>query len=361
MDSPSAPPQTPGQITVLVTGVSGGGVGCGIVEALRRAGNYRILGTDITPYSVGLFKVDSGFVVPPASDIAYLPALLSICKRNNVAVLIPGSEPELFALTRNREAVERAGLTLLANPHALVAACRDKWSMFGLFREKGVPTPDSSLPEGANAFIERHGFPFLLKARVGSGSRNLFVTRDAGEYAFYSRYLAAAKVDFFLQEYVGTAQDEYTVGVVCRRDGSVVGSITVHRFLQGLSSQHDLQVGGQRVHTSTGISQGVVEDNEVVQRQCEAYAVKLGVRGPANFQGRLVNGTFVVFELNPRFSGTTPFRAAAGFNDADLVLRDFALHQPVTRPAFRSGLVALRGLENIFVTPEQIRQNEAST
>jgi carbamoyl-phosphate synthase large subunit len=46
----------------------------------------------------------------------------------------------------------------------------------------------------------------------------------------------------------------------------------------------------------------------------------LGSVGPLNIQGRLDNGEFVAFEINPRFSGTTPMRAMAGFNEPELLI-----------------------------------------
>jgi carbamoyl-phosphate synthase large subunit len=196
-----------------------------------------------------------------------------------------------------------------------------------------------------------------MKQRTGSGSRNLFVVNDDDDYAFYSRKLEAEGIPFLLQEYVGSGSEEYTVGVVCRKDGSVIGSITVHRLLEGLSIQQSGTAKGKLVEISTGISQGVVEDNEKIQEQCQAYSVKLGVTGPANFQGRVVDGVFLVFELNPRFSGTTPFRAGVGFNDVDLVIRDRLWHnRPLRKPVFKTGVVVLRSLENVFVPLREMQK-----
>lgn len=341
--------------TVLVTGVGGGGVGLGIVEALhciRRP--LRIIGTDITPYSVGLFKVDRGYVIPPASHGDFLSSLLRICRKEKVQAVIPGTEAELLELTSNEAAVNATGPVVLANDHAFIAQCLDKWKMFELFTAKGVPTPDCARPEQATAFIRKNGFPFLLKARRGSGSRHVSIVRHRADYDFSSRRLASQGVEFILTEYIGAPDQEYTVGVVCRRDGSVVGSITVHRLLQGLSSQQSVRAGAQMLQTSTGITQGRIINHPAIQRQCEAYARQLGVTGPANFQGRLIRGKFVVFEINPRFSGTTPFRAAVGFNDVELVLREQLAGERCARPRFRAGIVALRTLESFFVTPDML-------
>jgi len=336
----------------LVTGVTGGGVGLGILEALMKAG-YDVYATDITPYSAGLLKARKGFVVPWASEPNYVNVIQAICKRNRIRIIVPGSEAELFELSKNSARLEREGFVVIANDHSLIAKCRDKWKMFRMFKENGIPCPDSALPRNYQEFKKKHGFPILLKQRTGSGSRNLYVIRNDSDYAFCRRRFNEMQIPFFLQEYLKESSEEYTVGVVCRKDGSIVGSITVHRLLEGLSSQQKMKFRNTVIEISTGISQGIIEDNREIQQQCEGYAIKLGVTGPGNFQGRLANGVFSIFELNPRFSGTTPFRVGVGFNDVDLVIRD-RLNQPIEKPKFRTGVVVLRSLENVFVPLEEI-------
>jgi len=344
-------------VRVLVTGVGSSGVGLGILQAAIKAG-YETYATDITPYSIGLLRARKGFVVPYANEPDYLRSIRKICKRNAIRVVVPGSEPELFRLSLEQPRLQREGILLIANDHEIIRACRDKWLLFHEFRKKGVPCPDSALPAKYSEFRKKHGFPMLLKQRTGTGSRNLFVLKDNADYVLCAKRLVKEQIPFLLQEYVGTSSEEYTVGVVCRKDGSVIGSIAVHRLLEGLSIQQKVKAGQRMVAISTGISQGIVEENNEIQEQCERYATRLGITGPANFQGRMINGLFVVFELNARFSGTTPFRVEVGFNDVDLVIRD-RLGERVAKPHFRTGVVVLRSFENFFTSLDEIRRFRA--
>jgi carbamoyl-phosphate synthase large subunit len=346
-------------IRVLVTGATPGGVGFGILEALDDAG-YSVFATDITAYSGGLVTAEQGFVVPSAEHPDYLKTITAICTKYAIKLIVPGSEPELLALARNSARLESQGILLIANDYELIEKCNDKWKAFLTFRANGIPCPDSVLPDDYDAFIREHGFPILLKPIRGRGSKNLYVARNESEYIFYSSKLRESDVSFLLQEYVGTGSEEYTVGVVCRKDRSVVGSIAVRRLLEGISRQERIPSGDSIVEISTGITQGIVEDNKPIQQQCEHHAVRLGVTGPANFQGRLVNGVFVVFEVNARFSGTTPFRAVVGFNDVDMIIRD-RLGQKVERPQFKTNVVLLRTLQNTCVPLEMIKRVEAAS
>jgi len=72
-------------------------------------------------------------------------------------------------------------------------------------------------------------------------------------------------------------------------------------------------------------------------------------RGPLNVQLRLDGDRVVVFEVHARFSGTTPIRADAGFNEPDVMLRNFLDGERFGRLGYRSDLVALRAFEHVLV------------
>jgi carbamoyl-phosphate synthase large subunit len=82
--------------------------------------------------------------------------------------------------------------------------------------------------------------------------------------------------------------------------------------------------------------------------------------GPANFQFRLTpDGEVKVFEINARFSGTTPLRAHAGFNEVEMVIDNLLEGKSIQQPTIKP-LVILRHLSETVVTPEAIKQMEAS-
>jgi len=99
---------------------------------------------------------------------------------------------------------------------------------------------------------------------------------------------------------------------------------------------------------SSGVSQGRIDDFPEVRDPCEALAEGLDSRGPLNIQCRMHQGELVVFEINPRFSGTSLLRALAGFNEPDLLIRLHVLGEDVERGfRYRHGTV-LRGLSEAF-------------
>jgi carbamoyl-phosphate synthase large subunit len=80
----------------------------------------------------------------------------------------------------------------------------------------------------------------------------------------------------------------------------------------------------------------------------------LGVDGPCNFQFRERAGRPVVFEINARFSGTTPIRALFGFNEVEAVIEHALTGATPARPQLRAGAV-LRVWSDIFVDAPVLR------
>jgi carbamoyl-phosphate synthase large subunit len=342
----------------MVTGVGGGGHGEQIIKALRLAKTkYRIVGTDMSPMSKGLAEVDHPYVLPPAADAAYLPAVLELCRRHRVKALFHGSEPELKVFSRERGAIAREGIFLPINPQAVIDTCMDKHRTFEFLEAHGFHSP-RTVRIHAQSDLEKVDFlPAVLKPSVGGGgSANVIAAQTRDELAIFGKHLLGIYPEFIVQEYVGNPDCEYTVGVLLSLDGVLWNSIAVRRFiLSSLSNRIKIpnKTGDSRfgrfLAISNGVSQGEIGPFPGVTRQCERIAKALGARGPVNIQCRYVGGKVYVFEINPRFSGTTSMRAMVGYNEPDLLVRHHVLGERI-RPRFhyRSGVI-MRGLQETFI------------
>jgi len=116
------------KVTVLVTGIGGGGLGEQLIKAFRLSDkvNYTIVGTDAVVISKGFADVDISAVVPFANAPKYIDVLIELCKRFQVQALFPGSEPELKVISENREQFEQNGIFLPINPKNVIDTCFDK-------------------------------------------------------------------------------------------------------------------------------------------------------------------------------------------------------------------------------------------
>lgn len=350
--------QTNPPISVAVTGCGGGGHGRQIIKALRLAETkYNIVGTDITKIASGLSEVDHAYLIPPARDENYLPAILDICKRHDVRALIHGNEIELKMHSANREFLEAQGLFLPINPRPVIDLCMDKIATATRLTELGFHVPKFLRVRALSDVETFENLPAVLKPSVGGGgSANLFLVQDPDELRATAQHLLKLYDEFILQEYVGTPEDEYTVGVLIDQDGQLLNSIAVRRYILSALSRHTVVPNrtkrtelGPTLAISGGISQGEIGPFPDVCKPCEDIALALGARGSINFQCRFVEGRVVVFEINPRFSGTTSLRAMVGYNGPDVLIRSGLLGEKIT-PHFpyKSGII-MREMREVYI------------
>lgn len=340
------------KITALVTGVGGGGHGHEILKALRLTDHYHIIGVDMSDHSLGLLEADESYVVPPATDTNYLPTLLDLCQKKGVEVLFHGSEPELRAFSKYRDQITSLGIMLPINTSQIIELGMDKWQTATFLKQCGFTVP-FTLPVNAEQDIPSDfPLPAVVKPAVGGGgSNNTYLVQDNDELQFACRSLIHQGLRVLLQEYVGTPDDEYTVGVLHTQDGKLVGSIALRRYiLSGLSNRIKVKNRTARrelsqiLAISSGVSQGEVREYPKVRAICEEIASVLGSKGPLNIQCRFVDGKLYPFEINPRFSGTTYIRALMGFNEPDLLVRYHLLGEHISFPVtYRYGRI-VRGL-----------------
>ena len=346
------------KIPVMITGVGGGGHGEQILKALRMASTpYLIVGGDMNHCSKGLAEVDHPYILPPAPASDYIDAVLRVCRRHSVRALFHGSEPELKAFSAHRKTFEAEGIFLPINPADVIDTCMDKFKTVEWLNQHGFKTPRSSLIASLEDLKKVDFFPAVLKPVVGGGgSNNLFLAQDKAELDFLGTALFQNLGHFLVQEYVGSTDEEYTVGVLLDMNGNFLNSIAVKRMiLSGLSNRIKVQnrAGdpefGKILAISSGVSQGEIGRFPDITAPCEAIAQKLGCRGAVNIQCRFSKKEVYVFEINPRFSGTTSLRAMVGYNEPDILIRKHLFGEEIPpRFSYKEGTI-VRGLSEVLL------------
>ncbi|RPE13232.1 ATP-grasp domain-containing protein [Chitinophaga lutea] len=346
------------QIKVLVTGVGGGGLGEQTLKALKLSKlPLDIIAADVTPISKGLSQVKRAFIVPPASSSNYINEVLSICAAEKVNVLFCGSEAELKKLSKHRQQIIDAGIFFPINNDKVIATCLDKFKTAEFFRENNIPYPKTYKITCLSDIDQIGTFPLVLKPNTGAGgSANTMIVQSKDELFAFVKYLLGFYNEFVAQEYVGDPESEYTVGVLSDMNGKLINSIAINRFISsGLGNRIKVKNTsgrselGEHLIISSGISQGEIGRFPLVTKQCEEIAQKIGSTGPLNIQCRLVNGKVYIFEINPRYSGTSSMRAMVGFNEPDLMIRHHYLNEPIKRNFEYDEGYVIRGLDEEYL------------
>ena len=347
---------SPGEkISVLIPGIGAGSLGLEIGKALRRAGGYRLIGTDIAETAFGLYGkegFDDTYLVRSSPPQQYAEQLLDIALRDKVDAVAPGAEAVHRILAEKREMFERLGILVMLNTREVIGTCADKSAVSAFLRECNIAVPDTRNVTSGRDVEGFASYPCVVKPDSMSGGSNLvFIAEDQQEAVFLVRYLRKRGYNSTLQQYINCLR-EFTVGVLSAPTGEVLGSVAMERLLDNKLS-YKLRYGDRVI--SSGWSQGRIDNFPEVRAQAERIATALNSKWAMNIQGRLnEDGVFLPFDINPRHSGTTYLRALAGFNEPHLLLQHCFnhAHPPIDAP--RSGYY-LRGFDEKFVSDEDMK------
>jgi carbamoyl-phosphate synthase large subunit len=356
MSSSSAQTRTK---TVLVTGTGGGSVGSGILHALLCSSDevrsrWRVVAADADSFAWGLYIADAAALLPFANSPDYLPAMRRLIEAYDIDAIVPGTEAEIPPLLRNAAALSPA--VVIANRLDLLPLMLDKFATAKKLEDLGYAVIPTSPVADWRFIASRFGFPLIVKpTRETGGSRGLHLVCDEQELQRLLPLLDE-RTSPCVQPYVGDSEEEYTVGVLSDFSGNLIDSIVMHRKLSGLSLLSSRNIPDRRCALSTGCSQGFIVRDPAIQAFCERLAVQLDSRGPLNIQLRLDPRTKApfVFEIHPRFSGTTPIRADVGFNEVDILLRNALFGESFGRLEYRANVAAIRAFEHVIVPIEKL-------
>jgi len=320
---------------VLVT-AAGSIVAQGIIKSLKLANkknsSYTIIAADMSPLAAGLYRCDSGMLVPPVSSPDYIDSIIKICKNNKVQAIFCGSDDELLALAGAKEVIESStGAKLLTGSPDALAIARDKWRTYEFCKANNLLCAPSALPEDRDGFAREFGFPLVVKPREGYGSLHFYVTKNKEEMDKAILVIEQAGWRAIVQKYLA-GDAEFTTGVTIDKNCRyTMSSISIRKIIK---------------HGQT--YKAFIDNFHGIRKSAEEVALKLGASGPVNVQAKLEGDIPVIFEINPRFSATCPMRAAAGVNEPDVVFRNAVLGEEVKVDGYER-LVCMRYWNEVYV------------
>lgn len=224
---------------------------------------------------------DQSFVVPSAADDDYVPALLELCKAEQVRILLPHTDIDLCLLAVHGSEFARVGVTVVCPPPEIAELCTDKAHFNAFAQREQLSTPQSFSNE--NVASER--FPLFAKQRRGFGGNGATICRSMED----ARRILEHDPSVLLQEFVDA--DEISVDAYVTSDGRTI--VRVPRI-------RDKVVGGEAVMSHT------IRDPAIANLADRTIAAltRRGYRGPLNLQ--LFRDTPPkLIEVNPRLGSAS--------------------------------------------------------
>jgi carbamoyl-phosphate synthase large subunit len=322
-------------MNLLITG-AGSLIGHGILRSLREMerSDLKIFTADPDPRAVGHWLGDYGLTIPMAKNDSYIEVLKDIIRQHHIEVVFIGTDPELMKLSKVKNQI---GATVVVSDPDSIQIGDDKWETVQFLKANDFPFPDSVLSEnggGLEALVQRVGFPLIAKPRIGARSSGLMIVKDRNDLEHVKE-----KKGYVVQELLSETEGEFTAGTMTYSNACY--SCVIFR--------RDLKDG----NTFRAYSY----ENRNHEAFLKEVSCKLpGVYGPLNFQYRLKNGKPVIFEINSRFSGTTPLRTAVGVNEIEMAINYIKMGKLEVREPTLKKIAIFRTWSDMIVPMDQVAE-----
>lgn len=270
---------------ILVTAISGD-IGNGILKILQTSKDCILYGCDVNDIAVGMDLVQEFWQCKYAVEDGYIQQLLEKCKLYGITHLIPVNEREIEVISEFRHLFEELHIKLLLQNANVLQICLDKYATAVFLKKHGFDVPETYLAVDDILFDDKK---YICKPRKSNGSKNIFVFQKKNDLVHQDMR------DCVFQEYIDSV-NEYTVGIFCYQD--IVNIISFKRELKnGYSNKVEL-VNDEKIYA-------------VAKRVAEVFSFD----GYLNVQLKEKDGRYIIFEINPRISGTVRYRDMLGFHD----------------------------------------------
>jgi len=301
-------------VRIAVTGPSGD-TGHGIVHGLRESIQpLFVIGLDVSQHYAGQKYCDRCLQMPPVADPSYLPTLTDALRTHRIEYLLSGIDSEISVLAENAEQIFLAtGCRVLVPAPEVVNACSDKLLTAAWLRERGIRAPRTW--QGDRFCDQVQGLtdsvlPLIVKPRRGHSSIGVQIIRDLRGFEAVRRSLTEYMC---VQEFL--PGPEYTCGLLYDDGGRLCDWLVTRR-----------ELAGGRTMVAEVCNDPQIDDF------IRHFGQIVSARGVINLQLRMdSDGQPSIFEINPRFSGSTLMRLATGYNDAQRLIECLSRGKPIIR------------------------------
>ena len=317
---------------ILVTG-AGAVLGQGILRSLQQhASNFIIHTADPDYRSSGHWLGNKAHLIKMAKDPDYLDSIENIIFTENIDIILIGTDTELPIFSNNKKRLEeKYGIVIIVSNSNVIEIANNKLLTANFLKNNGFPYPISFMSydqDGIMFFKKLNNYPYIAKPIDGARSKGvelIYEEKDLDRISSYENNLV-------VQEYIAETDGEFTSGCLVF-NGKCAAVVTLKR---------DLRDGNTyRAYYR--------EEYELYNNYICSVSEKLGVEGPCNFQFRIKDGRPIIFEINSRFSGTTPLRFIFGFNEVIACINFHLFNKNIEQINLKPGVV-MRAWSDLFVS-----------
>lgn len=341
-------------ITILIT-AAGNQYMPGLVKCFRENGErqIRLVGADMNVDPTILQMMDVAYKVPTAKDSSYVDALLSICEKEKVDVVVPVMSEELIPIIDNINRFREIGVKVSIANRKVIEIVNNKFELYKFMQDSGMKVPKfcritkSSELKQAFSYVGYPNISVCIKATNLSGSRGVRIVDPS-----------KSRFDILFNEKPNSFYVSYDELETILSEEEDIPEMMVMEALPGEEFSVDLVADhGKILYMAARQSNSIIASIPQVAtlfNDERAYEItrevieKLGLDGSADLDFRYDrNGEPVLMEINPRVAATMAIFKEGGMNLPYLRVKQL-LGESLPTCAVKTGIKMKRRYQEMF-------------
>src|SRR3990172_1073536 len=117
------------------------------LRLLKSIPDVRVVAADADPLSFGFHFADANYVIPLADSADFIPEITRISRIEQVSLIMAAVNEEIAQLAMAKGRFREMGVIVPVPDPQSVEICLDKYLTYCFFRQQGITTPRTFLPD----------------------------------------------------------------------------------------------------------------------------------------------------------------------------------------------------------------------
>ena len=263
-----------------------------------------------------ILNLDAFYTVKMKNKNYFLKKFLQICKKEQIDLIIPGSDNEALIFSKFKNRFLRNGVKILVNDYSVVKKITNKYLTYKILKKKGIKTPNFKLAKNISELkkvLKKFDYPnkdVVIKPISGTGGRGVKILK--GKNSNIEKWIGKAKrVKIINNKKLIFSKNIFQYGKVMVMNILKSPAFDVDNFSYLKKS---FLVIRKRINPSGIPYKGnYIIDNKKIEKYCKSISTALNLKYLTDIDLLCDNDKEpVVLEINPRPSGSSVVTYLAG-------------------------------------------------
>lgn len=285
-----------------------------------------LIAVDMDELAPALKFADRSYIVPRILSDEFIPAIIEICKKENISLIVPTLDTELLVYAKNKDLIEKeCNAKVMVSDERVIDIVRNKIKTYEFLKKNNFNVP--KLVTENDIKLEDYKLPLFIKPLDGSSSIDNFKINNHDELMFFKNYVPNPIIQEFAEG------QEYCVDVFTDFAGNLITVVPKLRL----------------AHRAGEITKAkVVKDRDIMNLAKELVSV-LKPCGEINFDCMKNGKEIKIIEINGRFAGGSPISFKAGADSPKKLYKLLLGENLEYNENFKDNFISLRFDNAIYI------------